>query len=87
MAKHSKFEKERRAAESTRVKEIEAAWFGSLPKSAAEAFVGAVEAARARPDPGPPPNQPPGTRPNPPRVPPRPTKEERTRRPREDRSA
>ena len=84
MAKHSKYEKQQRAAETVRVAEIQAAWFGSLPKADAESFTRAVEAARARPPAGPPPNQPPGTRPNPPRVPPRPTKEERNRRPPRD---
>jgi hypothetical protein len=83
VAKHSKFENERRAAETTRVKEIEAAWLGSLSKPAAEAFVDAVTAARARPPQGPFPNMPPGTRPNPPKREPRPTKEERNRRPRD----
>jgi hypothetical protein len=83
VAKHSKFEKERRAAETVRVKEIEAAWLGSLPKPAAQAFNDAVAAARARPPAGPPPNMPPGTRPNPPKREPRPTKEERNRRPRD----
>jgi hypothetical protein len=82
MAKHSKFENERRAAETVRVKEIEAAWLGSLPKPAAEAFINAVAAARARP-PQQFPNMPPGTRPNPPKREPRPTKEERNRRPRD----
>jgi len=83
MAKHSKFENARRAAETTRVKEIEAAWLGSLPKPVAEAFVDAVTAARVRPPQGPFPNMPPGTRPNPPKREPRPTKEERNRRPRD----
>ena len=36
MAKHSKFEKDRRAAETIRTKEIEAAWLASLSKPAAE---------------------------------------------------
>ena len=84
MAKHSKFENERRAAETARVKEIEAAWIGSLPKPVAEAFVDAVTAARSRPPQGPPANMAPGTRPNPPKREPRPTKEERTRRPPRD---
>jgi hypothetical protein len=84
MAKHSKFEKEQRAAQSTRVKEIEAAWLGSLSKPAAAAFEDAVAAARARPPQGPFPNMPPGTRPNPPKREPRPTKEERNRRPPRD---
>ncbi len=83
MAKHSKLEKERRAAESARVKEIEAAWMGSLSKPAAAAFEEAVAVARARPPQGPYPNMPPGTRPNPPKREPRPTKEERNRRPRD----
>jgi hypothetical protein len=83
VAKHSKFEKERRAAEGVRVKEIEAAWLGSLPKPAAEAFNNAVAAARARGPEEPRPNMAPGTRPNPPKREPRPTKEERNRRPRD----
>ena len=53
MAKHSKFENDRRAAETVRIKEIEAAWLGSLSKPAAEAFNQAVAAARARPPQGP----------------------------------
>ena len=83
MARHSKFESDRRAAETARLKEIEAAWMGSLPKATSEAFAAAVAAARARPPQGPPPNMPPGTRPNPPKHEPRPTKEERNRRPRD----
>jgi hypothetical protein len=83
VAKHSKYEKQQRKAESERVAEITAAWFGSLPKAEADAFTRAVDAARSRPPQGPPPNMAPGTRPNPPRVPPRPTKEERNRRPRD----
>ena len=83
MAKHPKYESERRAAETARIGEIEAAWMGSLPKPVAEAFTDAVAAARARPPRGPAPNMPPGTRPNPPKHEPRPTKEERNRRPRD----
>jgi hypothetical protein len=82
VAKHSKFESAQRAAETERLKEIEAAWMGSLSKGDREAFVDAVAAARARPPEGPPPNMAPGTRPNPPKHEPRPTKEERNRRPR-----
>ena len=82
MTKRSKFEKAQREAETVRVKEIEAAWLGSLSKADASAFADAVTVARARPPAGPPPNMPPGTRPNPPKREPRPTKEERTRRPR-----
>ena len=82
MAKHSKFENDRRAAETIRTKEIEAAWLNSLPKPTAEAFQLAVASARARPPQGPYPNMPPGTRPNPPSREPRPSKEEQNRRPR-----
>ena len=49
MAKHSRRERERRAQETERVREIEAAWFGSLPAETAKAFTRSVEAARARP--------------------------------------
>ena len=88
MTKHSKWENERRAAETVRVKEIESAWLASLPADRSKAFVAAVEAARSRPPAEPRPNMPPGTQPRPPRPPrpghePRPTKEERTRRPRD----
>ena len=48
MARHSKHERERRAAETERVKQIEAAWLGSLPAAAAKAFAESVAAARAR---------------------------------------
>jgi hypothetical protein len=83
MAKHSRSENEKRAAQHARMKEIEAAWLGSLPKPAHEAFVAAVTSARNRPPAPPAPNMAPGTRPNPPRVEPRPsrkaTKESRGR--------
>lgn len=84
MAKHSKRENEQRAAETARIKEIEAAWLGSLGKDQAEAFARSVEAVRSRPPTPPPPNMAPGTRPNPPRPghEPRVPKEERNRRPR-----
>ena len=82
MAKHSKFENERRAAETVRVKEIEAAWMGSLSKPVAEAFVDAVDGGTSPSAPGPVPEHAPGhaarTRP---KREPRPTKEERNRRP------
>ena len=74
MAKHSRLENERRKAEHARLKEIEAAWIGSLPKPVHEAFVTAVNSARNRPAPEPRPNMAPGTRPNPPKVEPRPNK-------------
>ena len=80
MAKHSKFENDQRAAETARLKEIEAAWLGSLSKRDAETFASAVAAARARPPEEPRPNMAPGTRPNPPKREPRPPKEERNRR-------
>lgn len=83
MTKHSRYENERRAAETTRVKEIEAAWLGSLPKATAQTFELAVATARARPPRGRAPDMAPGTRPNPPKHEPRPTKEERNRRPRD----
>ena len=67
MTKHARHEREQRAAETLRVKEIEAAWMGSLPADRAKAFVAAVEVARNRPPAGPPVNMLPGTRPNPPR--------------------
>ena len=84
MTKHSKFENERRAAETTRIKEIEAAWVGSLPAETAKSFTTAVEAAGARPRQERAPDMPPGTLPRPPRPghEPRPPKEERNRRPR-----
>jgi hypothetical protein len=80
MAKHSKFENAKRAEQTARIKEIEQAWLGSLPKPEAQAFAQAVASARARPPQPPAPNMAPGTKPNPPRVEPRPTKEERNRR-------
>lgn len=86
VTKHSRVERERRAAEGERVREIEAAWFGSLPKETAQAFTADVAAARARPPAPPAPNMPPGTAPHPPRPghEPRISKEERNRRPRKD---
>ena len=86
MTKRSKFEQARRAEQTARVKEIEAAWLGSLPADRAKAFVAAVEVARNRPPAGPPVNMAPGTRPNPPRPghEPKPPKEERNRRPSRD---
>ena len=83
MTKHSSWERERRDQETIRVREIEAAWIGSVPPAIARAFAVDVEAARAR---GPEPRRPdmaPGTRPNPPRPghEPRPPKDaERPRR-------
>ncbi len=67
MAKHSKYEKERRAATAARVVEIERAWRGSLSPSVAAAFDAQVRAAKARGPLPPPPDMAPGTKPNPPR--------------------
>ena len=67
MTKHSKRERERRTAETERVKQIESAWVASLPAATASAFARDVAAARAR---GPEPRRPdmaPGTAPRPPR--------------------
>ena len=61
MTKHSRAERERRAAETIRVKEIEAAWLGSLAPDTAKAFTTAVAAARARGPVEPPPPMAPGT--------------------------
>ena len=79
MARHSKFERERRSAETERVKQIEAAWMGSLPSATAKAFADAVAAARARGPQERRPDMAPGTAPRPPRPgrEPRPPKEER----------
>jgi hypothetical protein len=77
MAKHSEFERQRRAAQAERVKEIEAAWHGSLPPKVAAEFEATVRASRARPYVRPP-DMAPGTMPNPPRPghEPKPKKEE-----------
>jgi hypothetical protein len=85
VTKHSKFENARRAAQTQRIKEIETAWMGSLPRDVADSFRSAVEAARSRPPEGRRPDMAPGTAPRPPRPghEPKPSKEERTRRPRD----
>jgi hypothetical protein len=67
MAKHSKQERERRARESERVKEIEDAWMKSLPAATAEAFARSVKAARERPPRERPADMAKGTLPRPPR--------------------
>lgn len=81
MTKHARHEREQRAAQTTRMKEIEAAWMGSLSPVIAQAFVADVEAARARGPQEPPAPMAPGTAPRPPRPgrEPRPSKEERKR--------
>ena len=82
MARHSKHERERRAAETERVKQIEAAWLGSLPSAAAKAFAESVATARARAPQEKRPDMAPGTPPRPPRPghEPKPPKDERPRR-------
>ncbi len=82
MTKHSNFERQRRAAETVRVQEIERAWHGSLPSAVAAEFAAQVKVARER---GPYERQPdmaPGTAPRPPRPghEPKPKKEETTSR-------
>ena len=67
MTKHSKYERERRAAQSERVAEIERAWQDRVPASVAAEFAAKVRAAKER---GPwvrPPDMAPGTAPRPPR--------------------
>jgi hypothetical protein len=66
MTKHSPYERARRAAESERTKQIEAAWYAAIPVEAAKAFERDVQDARARGPLPPPPDQAPGTAPNPP---------------------
>ena len=77
MTKHSRRERERRTVETERVKEIESAWFKSVPSDAAAAFSASVEAARVRPPRERPADMAPGTAPRPPRPghEPRPPKE------------
>lgn len=82
MTKHARSERERRAAETARIKEIEAAWMGSLTPAVAKAFSEDVARARARGPQPPPEPMAPGTAPRPPRPghEPKPPKEERKRR-------
>lgn len=81
MTKHARSERDRRAAETARVKEIEAAWMGSLTPAVAKQFADDVARARARGPVEPPPPMAPGTAPRPPRPgrEPRPAKEDRKR--------
>ena len=48
MAKHSKSEREKRAAQNEAVVRIEAAWVASVPSAKAKEFAAAVAEARAR---------------------------------------
>jgi hypothetical protein len=79
MVKHARHERDRRAAETARVKEIEAAWLGSLTPAVAKAFADDVTRVRARAPQEPAPPMAPGTAPRPPRPgrEPKPSKEER----------
>jgi hypothetical protein len=82
MTKHSKSERERRAAESARMVEVQRAWEASIPAPVAAEFAREVAAVHAR---GPIPRQPdmaPGTLPRPPRPgrEPKPSKDETTSR-------
>lgn len=67
MTKHSRYEQAQRAAETTRMREIEAAWTASIPSDTLTAFKKEVEVARARPRAERRPDMAPGTLPNPPR--------------------
>jgi hypothetical protein len=82
MAKHSKSEREKRAAQAERIGEIERAWQGSIPAAAAKEFAAGVAAARERGPAPPMPDMAPGTAPRPPRPghEPRPKKDETTAR-------
>ena len=83
MTKHSKRERQRRDEETVRVREIEAAWVGSVPPATARTFAIEVDAARARGPEQRRPDMAPGTKPRPPRPghEPRPPKDsERPRR-------
>ncbi len=67
MTKFSGHERQRRAEQAERVRQIQAAWLGSIPPATARAFALEIEAVRAR---GPEvrrPDMAPGTAPNPPR--------------------
>lgn len=82
MTKHSKAERDRRAAESARMVEVQRAWEASIPAPVAAEFAREVAAVHAR---GPIPRQPdmaPGTLPRPPRPgrEPKPVKDETTSR-------
>ncbi len=67
MTKRSRHERAQRAAETDRVRQIQAAWAASTPSAVARDFEYAVNAARARGPLPPPPDMAPGTAPNPPR--------------------
>ncbi len=81
MSKYSLHARERRAAQTDRMREIESAWMRSLPAETAQAFTRSVEAARARAPEGRHPDMAPGTLPRPPRPghEPRPPKDQNQR--------
>ena len=82
MTKHSKSERERRAAESARMVEVQRAWEASIPAPVAAEFAREVAAVHARGPLPPQPDMAPGTLPRPPRPgrEPKPTKDETTSR-------
>jgi hypothetical protein len=67
LTKHSRSERERRAAQNEDVARIEAAWVASVPADKAKEFRESVALARARGPIEPPPDRAPGTAPRPPR--------------------
>jgi hypothetical protein len=67
MTKRSGFERQRRAAETERLAQIDRAWRDRMPADVAAQFDQQVAAARARGPLPPPPDMAPGTAPNPPR--------------------
>jgi len=81
MTKHSRFERDRRATETERVKEIERAWLASVPPAVLSAFSSAVQASRER-EPVARVDMAPGTAPRPPRPghEPKPPKDDATSR-------
>ncbi len=83
MSKHSVEARERRAAQSERMREIQTAWITRLSPEVAESFAQSVQIARARGPEERRPDMAPGTQPQPPRPghEPRPPKD-RNQRPR-----
>jgi hypothetical protein len=85
MTKHSRRERDQRAAETERIRQIEDAWSRSVPPETARTFALEVEAARARGPLPPPPDMAPGTPPRPPRPGHEPKEPRETGRPRRGR--
>lgn len=77
MTKHSRHERDKRAEQSERMRQVEAAHSERIPQATAEAFALAVQRARERGPEPPPADMAPGTPPRPPRPghEPRPPKE------------